>query len=691
MAYTVNKTDGSVFASVGDGAVDTTSSLTLIGRNKTNYGELIAENFIHQLENFAHTTAPSSPLTGQIWFNKTDSTLRIYNGSDFERTSAIEVKSTAISTNLTEGTMYFDTRDDELKVYKAVFSTCNINNKKCRGWELSTDEFKHDKKKKIFEYKNSWLRIFDYKLLFIPYFNHPDPSVKRQSGFLKPQINENSVLGSSLYFPYFKVVSESKDLTFKPTLFEKNVYMLNTEYRQENKDSSLITDFGITKGFKSSLQNKENSLFHFFANYKKKLNLEEFLKSDLEVSVEKVNNDSYLRVFENSLSDTPLLPDNKSIIESSVDIVLDHENYNLKTGLNAYENLALGNSDRYSFVLPYYNLDRIFTADNIDGTFNFNSNGNNSLQNTNNLKSVVINNLNYQSKDFITDKGFINNFNFYFKNLNTVAKNDTTYKSSPQISFSNIYEFSSSLPLTKKTDDFVNTLSPKISYRVNPGNMKNQSDAERKIDTSNIFDINRLSLSDSFESGQSITMGVNFKKENLKNNSYYDYSLATVFRDKDNDKIPVSSTINNKNSNIFGSLKNNFSDNLSLDYDFSIDDNLDKLQYNSITSTISINNFVTKFNFIEESSLVGNTNSISNTTSYNINKNNFIRFQTRKNRKIDLTEYYDLIYEYRNDCLTAGIKYRKSYYEDSELKPSENLLFTVTLIPLTSYEQKIDR
>jgi len=89
--------------------------------------------------------------------------------------------------------------------------------------------------------------------------------------------------------------------------------------------------------------------------------------------------------------------------------------------------------------------------------------------------------------------------------------------------------------------------------------------------------------------------------------------------------------------------------------------------------------------------LVGNTNSISNTTSYNINKNNFIRFQTRKNRKIDLTEYYDLIYEYRNDCLTAGIKYRKSYYEDSELKPSENLLFTVTLIPLTSYEQKIDR
>ena len=120
MAYTVNKTDGSVFASVADGAIDTTSSLVLIGRNTTNYGEYIAENFIKGLENFAHTTAPASPLTGQLFFNKNDNLLRVYNGSDFERVSSVEVRNSAPSTNLTEGTMYFDTRDDELKVYKYV-------------------------------------------------------------------------------------------------------------------------------------------------------------------------------------------------------------------------------------------------------------------------------------------------------------------------------------------------------------------------------------------------------------------------------------------------------------------------------------------------------------------------------------------------------------------------------------------
>ena len=75
-------------------------------------------------------------------------------------------------------------------------------------------------------------------------------------------------------------------------------------------------------------------------------------------------------------------------------------------------------------------------------------------------------------------------------------------------------------------------------------------------------------------------------------------------------------------------------------------------------------------------------------TSYNFDENNFLTFKTRRNRKINLTEYYDLVYEYKNDCLTAGIKYNKTYYEDRDLKPSENLLFTITLFPLNNIMNK---
>ena len=75
----------------------------------------------------------------------------------------------------------------------------------------------------------------------------------------------------------------------------------------------------------------------------------------------------------------------------------------------------------------------------------------------------------------------------------------------------------------------------------------------------------------------------------------------------------------------------------------------------------------------------------------NFDENNFLTFKTRRNRKISLTEYYDLVYEYQNDCLTAGIKYQKTYYQDRDLKPKEDLFFTITLFPLTTYDQKIDK
>jgi LPS-assembly protein len=87
---------------------------------------------------------------------------------------------------------------------------------------------------------------------------------------------------------------------------------------------------------------------------------------------------------------------------------------------------------------------------------------------------------------------------------------------------------------------------------------------------------------------------------------------------------------------------------------------------------------------------MGDINTIENITKFSFDESNSLVFKTRRNRKISLTEYYDLIYEYENDCLTAGIKYRKTYYQDRDLRPKEDLFITVTLFPLTTLDQKID-
>jgi hypothetical protein len=116
MAYTINLTDGNVFATIADGTVNTSSSMILVGKNYAGYGEFLDENFIHLLENGSNTTAPSSPLTGQLWWDKTNSLLKVYNGTIFKTISAATSSSTAPVSNV-QGDLWYDTVNQQLKVW----------------------------------------------------------------------------------------------------------------------------------------------------------------------------------------------------------------------------------------------------------------------------------------------------------------------------------------------------------------------------------------------------------------------------------------------------------------------------------------------------------------------------------------------------------------------------------------------
>ena len=111
---------------------------------------------------------------------------------------------------------------------------------------------------------------------------------------------------------------------------------------------------------------------------------------------------------------------------------------------------------------------------------------------------------------------------------------------------------------------------------------------------------------------------------------------------------------------MFGSVTNNLTDNFDFKYTFALDNNFNTFEYNDINAIISLNNLVTTFNFIEIDGEMGNDNSLETNVEYKFDENNLLSFKTRRNRKLNLTEYYDLVYEYKNDCLTAGIKYKKT-------------------------------
>src|SRR6056300_1220726 len=116
MAYTINLTDGTIFATVADGTINTDSSLTLVGKNYAGYGEFLNENVVKLLESGANTTAPSDPLTGQLWFDKTNSLLKVYNGTTFKNLGSATSSATQPTSNVA-GDLWFDSANAQLKVY----------------------------------------------------------------------------------------------------------------------------------------------------------------------------------------------------------------------------------------------------------------------------------------------------------------------------------------------------------------------------------------------------------------------------------------------------------------------------------------------------------------------------------------------------------------------------------------------
>ena len=116
MAYTINLTNGTIFATIADGTINTASSMTLIGKNYAGYGQFLDDNFIHLLENGANSTAPGAPLTGQLWWDSSASLLKVYNGTTFKTISAATASSSAPTSNVT-GDLWYDTTNQQLKVW----------------------------------------------------------------------------------------------------------------------------------------------------------------------------------------------------------------------------------------------------------------------------------------------------------------------------------------------------------------------------------------------------------------------------------------------------------------------------------------------------------------------------------------------------------------------------------------------
>ena len=562
---------------------------------------------------------------------------------------------------------------------KSIFTLCDYRkDDKCPPWSLQASKMFHDKKKKTIYYDNAVIKVYDLPIFYLPKLSHPDPTVKRRSGFLPPSFSDSKNLGSGFETPYYWDLGMDKDFTLTTKLFSSEHPLFLGEYRQAFKQSNLVSNFGYTEGYKDTNENKlAGSKYHFFSKFVKKFKNEKGADNEFKLDIQRVSNKKYLKLYK--INDDLINYENDTI-ENSLSFA--HEDEDLFLGIKAsvYEDLTeTKKNDEYEYILPDIIMDKNLFSSNKYGYADLQSNLVFHNYETNKFTKFLINDIDWKYNQINYPSGIKGRLLGKLKNVNYEAKNTSIYKSDTTNELFGAVGFLAEINLFKKMrDNATHLFTPKMLFRYAPGQMRKETENTR-LNHSNVFKLDRLNTNKNFENGLSATLGFDYEINNSDNK--LDFSIAQIINEKENQNMPSSSSLNQRFSDVIGHSELEINDNISLNYDFALDQNYKSLNYNELSANFDFNSIKFDFGYLQEKEHIGDQEYIRSKIDLTQNQYGTFSAETKRNLITNSAEYYDLSYEYTNDCLRAGLVYRREFYNDSELEPEDSLMFKITLTP----------
>ena len=560
---------------------------------------------------------------------------------------------------------------------KSIFTLCDYREKdKCPPWSIQASKMLHDSEKKTIYYDNAIIKVYDLPIFYLPKLSHPDPSVKRRSGFLVPTLADSKNLGFGMSIPYFFAISDDKNFTFKSKFYANENPLFSGEYHQAFKNSSFIADFGFTEGYNETSPTKtKGSKSHFFSKFVKNFSSKNDSENTLSLSLQNVSNNKYLKLYKLKSN---LVDFNQDTLESSLDFT--HQDEDIFFGLNAsvFETLKDDYNDKYEYIAPEITLDKNLLSSETLGNLDLQTNVKVHNYDTNKLTNFLVNDLNWTSKDFLHKSGFKTKFLSNFKNINYESKNVGLYKEDPTSEIYGALGYQSEIKFEKSSGVNKHFLTPKFFVRYAPGSMRKETSGSR-INPLNVFDMDRLNHINNFETGLTGTFGLDYEIKN--NDKNFDFSIAQIVNNEENKKMSSESSLDEKLSDLVGEVNVDIAKNINLKYNFALDQNYKDLNYNDLGTEMNFGALNVDFNYLQEKNHIGNKDYFTTKLSYKNNDDGILSFETKRNLITNSSEFYNLSYEYINDCLRAGLVYRREFYNDSELEAENSLFFKITLTP----------
>jgi LPS-assembly protein len=582
---------------------------------------------------------------------------------------------------------------DNITIIKdGKFTSCKSTNEKedCPYWNLNANLVTHDKENKKISYKHATLDLNNVPILYTPYFSHPDPSVKREAGFLAPSFGSLSEdIGSIVKIPYFYPISQSADFTISPVYYFKQNPLLLGEYREKYKNGDLSIEGSFTQGYKTITSTQtDGARSHLYGNLNLNFADKVLDQSEFNAKIQRINNPTYLRVNKiNSTNDgfkRNLVKENETKLTNEIYLNSFGKNESLNFKSATYQNIAITKtSDQYEYLLPeiIYSKYNLMNNNNLNFTSNFKSLNTSTNQN----KTTFINNLDYSTEEsYNTNLGIgykfltkINNINYY-SDYRTPNENLNSQ-------INPVVGLDASLPFAKLSKESEQYLIPRMLTRYSPGKMTNAKSNDTSLSTDNLFSINRMNSDEFIEKDLSFNIGLDWiwKEKIISKNKPAEagISIGQVIKFNEDPDMPTRSSLQNKNSDLVSKLNYLSPGNFDVALKSTLDNSFNHVYYNDLNLKTFFKQGEINFNFYEKNSHVGNERyAKANLTSY-LTDNTTLTFSTDRNLKTDLTNSHKLRIENENECIRYGFYFEKNYSSDKDLKPATSVFFGVTLLP----------
>ena len=621
------------------------SDLTLVS-DKIEYDkeklEFVASGNIKLLDKF----------NNNYYFNK------LLTGDKFNNAIGSNVKIRLKDGARIVGSSFNRTESNVNKIDNATYTPCLKENyviENCPGWKLDAKRVYHDSNNKNVYYENATLSILNIPVLYVPYFSHPDPSVKKRSGILMPSVADDNTLGTSISVPFFYNISSNKDLTITPYIFSKadNYYNLNYRYLSKNHLVSIdtsITDNESGQGTRSHTNiNGDVSNPYGVFNYK----------------IETTNNNTYLRKY--YINDL-------TVLTNSLNFTKETDHSYLSFNSSAYEHLNNSNEKKWEYIYPNVKYNINATDPILKRNWTVESNFLNYKDINKKTKQQISTEIQSIKKHTSYETGLV--FENYLSSrlvyINQKSNNYSQLRVFPQIGSKISY------PLSRVTTASVQTLEPIIMPVIAPYNNYTGS---VDINNGNIFSLNRATGYSQWEGGPRVNYGVNWliSKDTYIINTLMGQSIKLNKNKTDtDDEISHYFIGNSLNISTIGYITT----------DLMIDKDDFYIKDNNINSSIELGKIKFAFDYdYEAANKIKTSEQISFGAKIRILKDTHLITSIRKDLISDKSIGNSVGLYFENDCLAINFDHYRDFTSISDIKNSRGYSFTITLKPFGTSKQ----